>query len=179
MKLSSATAILAVVSVVILFGAPVNSAKASPPALKSASPSPANAELAQWKSFFALVLPAALQNFSSMKGDMNNLPFVETYAVTASFPDIVRGCDIDHGRRPPTFWSLGCATPSYTRSRSGDLVRDISASLPASFVRSTNAQGNPVWRDSSITISTLLVLDNDAAFTILVCHDVDPDGCIK
>lgn len=138
-----------------------------------------NAQIAQWKEFFAAVLPASDRDFSSIKGAVNDLPFLESYGVTATLPPVVQKCDIEHGGHPgATFWSLGCEAPQYTRDRGSALIAgDIGAALPSDFQKTTDRFGNAVWQRGSVKITAWLVLDSDSIYTVTVCHAVDPDGC--
>lgn len=135
--------------------------------------------ITEWKKFFDAILPTTDRDFSSIKGPRDNVPFIESYAATASFPRVVQECNIEHGGQPgATFWSLGCKAPQYSRENGSEAIaRDIATALPSGFQKSADRYGNPIWVRGSVTVTAWLVLDTDNVYTVMVCHAVDPKGC--
>ena len=121
---------------------------------------------AQWRAFFAQVLPLVPKNFASVKGAYMRKD--DVYAVKAHFDSkLVTGCRIFTTGATPR-WHMRCDTQGYTSA--DRLAGDVGAALPA-FTKGTNMVGQPQWKDARHqTYVTLVALGG-----ILITHG-DPDA---
>ena len=107
-----------------------------------------------WRAFFARVLPAAADNFASLRGALRR---DDAYATKVPFDSrLVRDCQIfgsGYGEG-----DLRCVAVGYDSKDGIDvdaLSADLTAALPG-FTRDKNLMGEPRWRDdrhhTSVTI---------------------------
>ena len=98
-----------------------------------------------WKAFFAQILPASNGKFAAILGDKAPGHLNDNYyAVNADLDStFVKNCTIDSN----TYWSLFCVDlPEYVGATSRDqLVADITAALPSTFVQSVSTTGTLRW----------------------------------
>ncbi len=104
-----------------------------------------SARVAQWRTFFAVVLPTVDSNFASIRGGKESGHINDNYySVTASLdPALVTHCSINSN----VYWSLFCSDiPPYVGSASlTALAADIRAALPSSFDQEKDTDGQPKW----------------------------------
>ena len=104
-----------------------------------------------WRTFFAVVLPAAVGDFRSLRGAYD--PRESSYAVKTRLAGApVKECQIfQTGAGDSHAWQLRCALSSSAEqaagpaTEEGPLTRAIGAAIPA-FKRGKNIMGEPQWK---------------------------------
>lgn len=125
-----------------------------------------NGRAAQWRAFFAQVLPLVPKDFVPIKGAY--LPQDDVYASKLHFdPKLVANCHIfTTGAQPQ--WHMRCDSLGYDSLTS--LVADLGAALPT-FTKGANMMGQPQWSDKQRqTFVTVVALGG-----VLITHG-DPDA---
>jgi len=116
---------------------------------------------APWRAFFQIVIPAATNNFTSLRGAFD--PTSANYAVKAPFfPQLVRGCIVFvSGAGDSQAWNLRCQLKGYSgeavgpATHEGPLEHDLSSALPR-FELGRNVIGEPQWKIGSNTAVTIV-----------------------
>ncbi len=114
-------------------------------------------QISRWREFFNQVLPAALENFARFRGVQERTSVAGAFYKSTAVLDgsLVQNCLV--ARDTSAQWVFGCVDlPSYVGQRNVDqLAADVSASLPAGFVRGTSADGIPHWRSGKILVNLI------------------------